>query len=261
MSVNPTSIFSFTEALISLAVTAGVIVPANISIASSGTSLPSSPQSDRVAQIEEIGVNDSDILSFDRFVCERREITLREGETVVSQDEVPATVGYTSDNEVVIFYGWARDYYVESSETALQICARVSAILHTLNQEGVLNLITAATTPDGKAAICAGVTCSRPIFTLLPDEDPQRALADIQTALSLAPIDSTPSIGIVVNVDPDESEEGSRDYVPPLPVDENEASSEDNSSGSTSDRFRRRILRFLSGPSGQPSRVRSGGVR
>lgn len=133
------------------------------------------------------------ILPFENFTCERREveITVADGDdgsnSRTETRQVPATIGHTL-NDTVTIYEWIEDYYFESSETALAICNRVSTLFETLNQEGVLGLISSGKTAEGNNIICAGETCSRPIFTLLPGEDPQRVLDDLKIALTNAEI-------------------------------------------------------------------------
>jgi hypothetical protein len=133
------------------------------------------------------------ILPFENFTCERREveITVADGDdgsnSRTETRQVLATIGYTP-NDTVTIYEWIQDYYFESSETALEICNRVSTLFGTLNQEGVLGLISSGKTAEGNNVICAGETCSRPVFTLLPGEDPQQALDDLKIALTNADI-------------------------------------------------------------------------
>lgn len=123
-----------------------------------------------------------EILPFIRFTCETRlldEIGRR----------VPVTVGYTSTAQGILIYKWLRDYYPESAETPLEICNRVSAIFDVLRQEDVIRTISIGTDENSIPSVCAGATCNRPIFNLLPDESPEEVIDDLYLALTTVPVE------------------------------------------------------------------------
>lgn len=150
-----------------------------------------------------------EILPFQSFACSIRTLEDGEGNPI----RVPATIGTTSEAETVVYY-WVRDYYPETAETSLEICDRVSATFDTLNSEGLLGSISSGITRGGTPAICAGQTCSRPIFTLLPDEDPTLVLADLFLALTTE--STTDDNASAVSRGDNEPTESMRSYSPPL---------------------------------------------
>ncbi|NMF82154.1 COP23 domain-containing protein [Nodosilinea sp. P-1105] len=120
------------------------------------------------------------ILPFIGFACETRRL----GE---DRKRVPITVGYTSTSQGVVIYKWVRDYYSESAETPLEICSRVSAIFDILRQEDLIETIAIGIDENKIQSVCAGVTCNRPIFNLLPDENPEEVIEDLYLALTRVP--------------------------------------------------------------------------
>jgi len=128
--------------------------------------------------------DDIDTLPFESFYCGIKSVETNDGSTL----NVPATMGTFNGTETVIYY-WLRDYYIETAESPLVICDRVSSTLDLLNRQGTLGFIDQGTTSEGEPAICANTSCSRPIFTLLPEEDPEQVLEDLQLALTTEPGD------------------------------------------------------------------------
>jgi hypothetical protein len=166
----------------------------------------------------------SDILPFVKFACETR-VLEEEGiprkiikNNSKSQLRVPVTVGYISDDQAILIYKWVRNYYPESAETPLEICDRVSATFDTLRQEEILGSISIGATSHGTLAVCAGSACSRPIFNLLPEENPEEVIEDLYFALTTEPEDETilpPSITQPGRGSSGGSNSG-RSYVPPF---------------------------------------------
>jgi hypothetical protein len=131
--------------------------------------------------------DDINTLPFERFYCGIKSVETDDGETI----NVPATVGTFDGTETVIYY-WLRAYYIETAESPLVICDRVSSTLDLINRQGTLGFIAQGTTSEGEPAICANTSCSRPIFTLLPEEDPEQVLEDLQIALTTEPGNNGP---------------------------------------------------------------------
>jgi hypothetical protein len=142
--------------------------------------------------------DDINTLPFESFYCGIKSVETDDGATM----NVPATVGTFNGTETVIYY-WLRDYYIETAESPLVICDRVSSTLDLINRQGTLGFIAQGTTSEGEPAICANPSCSRPIFTLLPEEDPEQVLEDLQLALTTGPGDGSVS--------------ATRRYIPPEP--------------------------------------------
>lgn len=99
------------------------------------------------------------------------------------RDSFPITVGYT-ENGPSLIYAWRKDYYFETGETPSEICFRVSRVLESLNDQGLLNTISARRTSPTSHVICAADDCSWPIFTISSPESPREVISDLYAALT-----------------------------------------------------------------------------
>lgn len=94
---------------------------------------------------------------------------------------------------------WNLAYYPESGEDPLTRCTRVSGILQTYNQQGMLDYITTGVM-NKQNVVCAATktdsSCSRLLFTLSPEEDSSqivKTLRDVIRRPSSQPPDWIPT--------------------------------------------------------------------
>lgn len=94
----------------------------------------------------------------------------------------PTTVARMAQHTIPVI-SWTRDYYVESQETPLARCTRVSSLLQDYSRKGMLNYITYGEM-DGQRVVCAASAarnpCSRLLFALDPDENPAQVVDDLR---------------------------------------------------------------------------------
>ncbi len=98
---------------------------------------------------------------------------------------VPTTVARTSQGTTPIIR-WIKEYYPESGEDPITRCVRVSGIFQTYNQQGILNYIKTGEM-NGQRVICAasevGSPCSRLLYRLDPDENPDKEVRELRDTL------------------------------------------------------------------------------
>jgi hypothetical protein len=101
------------------------------------------------------------------------------------KDGIPHTSARTSQGTFSIIE-WRKEYYPESNEDPIARCMRVSGIIQTYNQQGILNYITTGEM-NGQRVICAttqeGSKCSRLLYKLEQDEYPTQEVEALLAVL------------------------------------------------------------------------------
>ncbi|KYC38803.1 hypothetical protein WA1_34950 [Scytonema hofmannii PCC 7110] len=101
------------------------------------------------------------------------------------KEGVPATLARTFKGTYPIIK-WKKKYYSETEEDPLIRCVRVSGIIHTYHQQGILDYINIGKI-QGKRVVCAinqvDKKCSRLLYILEPGENPKLELKVLREVL------------------------------------------------------------------------------